>query len=355
MADEQLLTISTFARTVGVPASALRHYAAEQVLVPADVDPLTGYRYYAPSQIGDGVLLRRMRAAGVPLTVMRRVLSGPAHEGAALLGELLTDHGASSQRREEELRALREQLDPTRPDGGTVRASLPGTVLAAAVSQVLPAAVNAAEDVSGLVVVVGPVGIELIATDRYWLAHRRLTARSTSAHGRGIISVDDADRLARASARLGDVQLVLTDDSLTVLDTADELVTRAALVERAVPDLGLLVATQPPARAVAGFPRADLRRLFDRPGAGDQLHLTIDRGTCVLRAEGGQVLEGWASPASGADEEAATLLGAALLSAAVSVCAGDEVTLSLVDATTPVRVGSPVQDTAICLVMPMRP
>lgn len=354
MSDEQLLTISTFARAVGVPASALRHYAAEQVLVPADVDPTTGYRYYAPSQIEDGVLLRRMRRVQLPLAVMRQVLTGSPREGAALLGELLTDHGTSSRRREEELGALREQLDPALPGGGTVRASVPGTALAAAIAQVLPATANAAAEVSGLVWAIGPAGIELIATDRYWLSHRRLEARVSGAPGRAIISAKDAERLARACARRGEVHLVLTGGSLSLHDAEDEPLARAALVERVVPDLGLLVATQPPARAVAGFARAELRELLARPEQGEQLHLSLARGTCVLRADGARVLEGWDSPTSGADEEPEVLLGWALLAAAVSVCAGDEVTLSLVDAATPVRVGSPVQDTATCLVMPMR-
>ena len=353
MADEQLLTISTFARAVGVPASALRHYAAQGVFVPADVDPVTGYRYYAPAQIDDGVLLRRMRAAEVPLAAMRQVLTGPVGDAAALLEELLAAHGASARRREEALGALREHLDPAAGDD-TARATVPGTALAAAIGQVLPATAGAATDVSGAVWMLGPAGIELIATDRYWLAHRRLAARTTGSPGRAIIPADDAEVIARACARRGEVQILLTEESLTLQDAAGEPLARAELVQRAVPDLGLLVATQPPARAVAGFPRGELQELLSRPGLGDQLHLSLARGSCVLRDDGARGLEGWASPTSRADEEPEILLGRALMASAVSVCTGDEVTLSLVDATTPVRVGSPVQDSLTALVMPMR-
>lgn len=356
MADEQLLTISTFARAVGVPASALRHYAAEQVLAPAEVDPVTGYRYYAPSQIDDGVLLSRMRAIEVPLAVMREVLAETASAGAQLLEDLLADHGASSRRRETELRTLREQLDPSSPStrGVTARATLPGTVLAAAIAQVLPATVDAAPEVSGLIWTLGPEGIELIATDRYWLAHRRLWAHTSGGPGRAITSVEDARALARACARHGEVELVLTSGSLSVHSSAPPPLAHATLVERAVPDLGRLVSTQPPARAMAGFERSALHALLTSPERSEQLRLVVAGAIASLEAGGVSVIEGWASPTTPADDELEVLLGGPLLSSAVSVCAGDEVTLALVDAATPVRLSSPVQETLTCLVMPMR-
>ncbi|HEY9354348.1 MAG TPA: MerR family DNA-binding transcriptional regulator, partial [Nocardioides sp.] len=46
--DEPLLTIGAFARAVGLTASALRHYDECGLLVPAEVDSGTGYRYYTP-------------------------------------------------------------------------------------------------------------------------------------------------------------------------------------------------------------------------------------------------------------------------------------------------------------------
>lgn len=355
MSDEQLLTISTFARAVGVPASALRHYAAEQVFVPADVDPVSGYRYYAPSQIEGGVLLRRMRAIGVPLAVMREVVAGPASEASRLLAELLMDHGTNSRRREQELHALREHLDPTTGATGSVRATVPGASLAAAITQVLPAAERAADDVSGLIWVVESAEIALIATDRYWLVHRRLRAEASGSPGRAIISVVDAADLARACARHGDVHLALTGAALTVHDTEGTLLARAALIERAVPDLGLLVSTQPPARAVAGFARSELQGLLVPPAPSTQLRLVVDGSTAVLHAGEAPALHGWASCCVRADGGLEVLIGRALLAAAVAVCTGAEVTLALVDPTTPVRVTSPIQDTLTCLVMPMRP
>ncbi|MGP9583584.1 MerR family transcriptional regulator [Brachybacterium sp. AOP35-5H-19] len=355
MSDEQLLTISTFARAVGVPASALRHYAAEQVFVPADVDPVSGYRYYAPSQIEGGVLLRRMRAIGVPLAVMREVVAGPASEASRLLAELLMDHGTNSRRREQELHALREHLDPTTGATGSVRATVPGASLAAAITQVLPVAERAADDVSGLIWVIESAEIALIATDRYWLAHRRLRAEASGSPGRAIISVAGASKLARACTRRGDVHLSLTGEALTVHDVEGTLLSHTALIERAVPDLGLLVSSQPPARAVAGFARTDLQDLLVSTGQSAPLRLVVEGSTAILHAGEAPSLHGWASCDAGSEGGLEVLMGRALLAAAVSACTGEEMTLSLVDPSTPVRVTTPIQDTLTCLVMPMRP
>ena len=46
--DESLLTIGAFAQAVGLSPSALRFYDECGLLVPAEVDPVTGYRYYTP-------------------------------------------------------------------------------------------------------------------------------------------------------------------------------------------------------------------------------------------------------------------------------------------------------------------
>ncbi|MGP9683818.1 MULTISPECIES: MerR family transcriptional regulator [unclassified Brachybacterium] len=355
MADERLLTISTFARAVGIPASALRHYAAQQVLEPADVDPVSGYRYYAPAQIDSGVLLQRMRSAAVPLPVMREVLAGAPSDGARLLAELATHHGAASRQRVDELTALRAQLDPAPAHRAPATADLLGTVLASAVSQVLQAAAKAAADVSGLVCSIGPRGIELIATDRYWLAHRHLEAEGAGREARAIISCEDAVEVAATSSHRGTVHLELTEQGLTIHDADGTLLARTVAVERAVPDLGRLVSTQPPARALAGFDRAELQEILDRSGLSEKLLLVVDGGKTALHAGGAQddapVLNGWATRG----ERLEVLVGRALFAAAIAVCAGEEIVLSLVDTITPVRVASPVQDTLTCLVMPMLP
>ena len=48
---DELLAIGEFSARSGLSAKVLRGYAAAGLLVPAAVDPWTGYRYYAPGQL----------------------------------------------------------------------------------------------------------------------------------------------------------------------------------------------------------------------------------------------------------------------------------------------------------------
>ena len=51
MAD--LLSIGQFARLAGLSVGALRHYDELDVLQPAEIDELTGYRRYRAAQLDD--------------------------------------------------------------------------------------------------------------------------------------------------------------------------------------------------------------------------------------------------------------------------------------------------------------
>ncbi|MEU0090148.1 MerR family transcriptional regulator, partial [Kribbella sp. NPDC006257] len=83
MTDE-LLTISAFARRVGLAPSALRFYDDCGLLRPAEVDEQNGYRYYSPSQEPRATLLRDLREIDLPLADVRVVLDEEAARGAAV-------------------------------------------------------------------------------------------------------------------------------------------------------------------------------------------------------------------------------------------------------------------------------
>ncbi|WP_342802343.1 MerR family transcriptional regulator, partial [Nocardia sp. No.11] len=103
--SDDLLTIGAFARACGLSTSALRFYADAGVLVPAVVDESTGYRYYAPGQTGPARLIRRLRAADMPLPAIVAVLAEP---DPARVADLLDDHLADLDRR---LRAVNAAAD----------------------------------------------------------------------------------------------------------------------------------------------------------------------------------------------------------------------------------------------------
>src|SRR5690242_9593002 len=67
--------IGQAARLAGVTAKALRHYDRIGLLRPSTVDESTGYRRYAPEQVEQARLIRRLRALELPLDEVRRLLA----------------------------------------------------------------------------------------------------------------------------------------------------------------------------------------------------------------------------------------------------------------------------------------
>ncbi|MEO3978424.1 MerR family transcriptional regulator [Streptomyces sp. CAU 1734] len=68
-----LLTIGAFARAARLSPKALRLYDSLGLLVPARVDPVTGYRLYAPEQLEQARLVAWLRRIGMPLALITRV------------------------------------------------------------------------------------------------------------------------------------------------------------------------------------------------------------------------------------------------------------------------------------------
>ncbi|MFD2351983.1 helix-turn-helix domain-containing protein [Nonomuraea ferruginea] len=76
--DGDLLPIGQFARLGRLSVKQLRHYDELGLLVPAWVDPVTGYRYYRASQARVALSIGLLRSLDVPLPVVGRVLEGDA-------------------------------------------------------------------------------------------------------------------------------------------------------------------------------------------------------------------------------------------------------------------------------------
>src|SRR4051794_24616728 len=69
-----LLRTGAFARASSLSIKALRLYHEMGLLVPSVVDPDTGYRAYAPSQLTDAAIIGALREVGTPLPDIRAVL-----------------------------------------------------------------------------------------------------------------------------------------------------------------------------------------------------------------------------------------------------------------------------------------
>ncbi|WP_114558273.1 MerR family transcriptional regulator [Desertihabitans aurantiacus] len=352
MDGDRLLAISSFGRAVGLPASALRHYAEAGVLEPAEVDPSSGYRYYAPAQLRHGVLVARLRAAGVPLRTVRQALSLPAERAAVLLEQLASERAEESEVRLGILRGIVADLRAAADDArsGTVR--LCGPVLARALEQVLQTSRTAAPEVAGVVWALTEAGLAVAATDRYWLAHHTLTATASGGPVSAFTGVGDTGSAARALARQPFATVTVTTAGVHLRTPDDAVIAELDGGERAVPDLGLLVARQPPRRALAGFARGPLLQLLGELEPAGPTDLRIV-GEVAHLGPAGTELVGWAS--STAPQPLHLLVRPSLLSAAVRACVGDDVLVGVAGGGEPLVVTSPDQPHLTSLVMPMRP
>lgn len=70
-----LMTIGRFSSLTRLSVRMLRHYDSHGVLVPADIDPATGYRRYAPYQLADAVDIQHLRDVGFGVSAMGVLLA----------------------------------------------------------------------------------------------------------------------------------------------------------------------------------------------------------------------------------------------------------------------------------------
>ena len=107
------LTIGDFARMTHLSVKALRHYHDQGLLVPADIDRWTGYRYYDPSQVATAQVIRRFRDMGMPLGDLRSVLQAP---DVSSRNRAIVTH----------LQRMERQLEQTQSTVASLRALLEG-------------------------------------------------------------------------------------------------------------------------------------------------------------------------------------------------------------------------------------
>ena len=75
MSVDVLLTIGEFSKMTYLSVKALRHYHDVGLLAPVTIDPDTGYRRYASSQVATAQAIRRFRDLDMPIDDVRDVLA----------------------------------------------------------------------------------------------------------------------------------------------------------------------------------------------------------------------------------------------------------------------------------------
>jgi DNA-binding transcriptional MerR regulator len=106
-----MFTIGEFSRATHLSVKALRHYDEIGLLVPADVDPSSGYRHYQAAQVPSAHLVKRLRDLEMPLPRIREVLTAPDVEARdSVIAEHLERMESTLARTQETVAALRSLL-----------------------------------------------------------------------------------------------------------------------------------------------------------------------------------------------------------------------------------------------------
>jgi DNA-binding transcriptional MerR regulator len=108
-----LLTIGEFSRMTHLSIKALRHYHDTEVLIPAAVDPFTGYRSYDTAQVAAAQVVRRLRDLRMPLDSIRTILAAP-------------DVETRNRELAEHLSRMERQLEQTQASVAALRGLLTG-------------------------------------------------------------------------------------------------------------------------------------------------------------------------------------------------------------------------------------
>jgi DNA-binding transcriptional MerR regulator len=105
-------SIGEFSRATHLTVKTLRHYHEAGLLVPASVDPRTGYRRYTAEQISLAQIIRRFRGLNMPVREIHAVVASP---DPAMRTELIATHlrrlEAELSRTQDAVASLRDILE----------------------------------------------------------------------------------------------------------------------------------------------------------------------------------------------------------------------------------------------------
>ncbi|MFJ6842557.1 MerR family transcriptional regulator [Streptomyces griseoluteus] len=200
MPKSELMPIGVFAERSGLTSSALRFYADSGLLPPAEVDPVSGYRYYSAGQVVRATVLRQLREIAMPLAGVEAVLAAEGEDAVRLLDEHVAGVVEDAAGTRGKAAAIRSALGGDVP--GLDVAALKGPVFADAVEQVLTATAreSAMPVLAGVRVEASQEAVALTATDRYRLSTRTLVPAEASVIAwAGTV---DGDELRAAAAEI---------------------------------------------------------------------------------------------------------------------------------------------------------
>ncbi|KAB2973956.1 MerR family transcriptional regulator [Streptomyces sp. SS1-1] len=350
-------SIGEMARDSGLGASALRFYDRAGVLVPAWVDPVSGYRWYEPEQLEEARVLARLRRAGMPLADIRLVLASWSGADTDLVRELLKAHlrrleqGLSDARSEfSPLAALLDDRENNMTSLRTAAAelSIAAPELAAALDAVRFAASTDPElpMLGGVLFDIEGESLHVVATDRYRMAVARAGA---AGHDGSRVQVIVPSPLVDAMRALSNgeepVRLHVDGDRVT-LETGDRQAAGQCL-DHDFPDYRRLLPAPGGRRAhveVAPFQKALATGPVHTAEAGgpDLSVLKVaDDGTVTLCTDND-------------DDPNRIAVNREFLQNALTAGARDHLLLELGAPTTPIAIRRPDDEATLSILMPVR-
>ncbi|MFI6016260.1 MerR family transcriptional regulator [Streptomyces sp. NPDC051287] len=355
-------SIGELARDSGLGVSALRFYDRAGVLVPAWVDPVSGYRWYEPGQLGEARLLACLRRAGMPLADIRLVLASWSGADSDLVRKLLGEHlrrlekGLSDARGE--FATLRDRLDlrenaMTSFRSASYRLSVAAPELAAALDAVRFAAGTDPElpMLGGVLFDVEGESLHTVATDRYRMAvARAAVAGHDGSRVQVIVPTPLVDAMRALADGEGSVRLSLDGDRVAL--EAGNGQAAGQCLDHEFPDYRRLL-PRPGGRGtvveVAAFRQAletgPVRS--EEPGGHELSVLRVEDGGAVTLCADGE--------GAGADEDPNLVaVNREFLLAALAAGARDRLVLEFGAPTAPITIRRPDDEGAFSLLMPVR-
>ncbi|MGV9854577.1 DNA polymerase III subunit beta family protein [Streptomyces sp. NPDC003442] len=352
MPNSELMPIGVFAQRTGLTPSALRFYADSGLLPPAEVDPVSGYRYYGADQVSRATVQRQLREIAMPLAAVQAVLDAEPDEASRMIDEhvarVLGDAAAVRQK------AASIKASLTDPPSLPI-AALKGPVLADAIEQVLTATVRepGMPVLGSLRVEVTQEAVTLTATDRYRLSTRTLVPAEAATTTWAATVNGDELRAAVSEIRRSPLVRVEATPHGFWLRMADREDRYCGLLSEEFPDHRLMLASLSEVTTrVTVSKDLLLRALEEHPGERITLQVT-HQGLNVPTADDGPPDIPLTSTMTGRDLQISFEL--TTLYPAVSTAIGPDVMLDLRGPDQPVTIRSADRGDLTTLAMPIKP
>lgn len=330
------------ARASGLTASALRFYDDCGLLVPARVDPLTGYRYYTEAQRERAVLIRQLRAIDLPLEAIAEILAGDADRARRLLDRHVAELASRAQEAARVAAVVKQAL-------GT-HVAVDAAALAEALDQVRTAAARTREIpvLAGVLLEASANTVTLTATDRYRLSTRSVVANRQ--HGGDWSVVLDSNGLESITERLRGMREVVaapSDDGLLLTGGGAEH--RSAVIDGPFPDHRALLAGLGPVRTRVIVARHSMLSILEKAEGATQFAMQPNE-IAVSGAGAAHYL-----PAKVTGSAVTLFFDPATLLPALHTALGPDLTLDIIAADQPVVLRSATDGDLTTLAMPARP